>query len=273
LSRKIKDTAFSYLFNEETHVVDLYKAFTGIMLDPNDIMSIRLADSLTESPLYNDVAFITKNEKLIVLIEHESTFNPNMSFRLTQYYMRCVSKLIKEKGHDKHGKKKIEIPRTKFFVAYNGEAKFPAQIMLDLDSIHIKINTLDVRYECLNGRQLDDALAGYAYLIRCYEENIATMNEFEAHHTAMEQTLEAGYLVEVLSRKECRDMLSEIFSYEAELKDIARFKGVQEGILQTAKRLLKMGLSVEVVVQGTGLCEEEIQQVQDELESSFNVIA
>ena len=41
----------------------------------------------------------------------------------------------------------------------------------------------------------------------------------------------------------------------------AKKEGAHENAIETAKKLLAMGLSVDQVVQGTGLSEEDIQNI------------
>ena len=45
----------------------------------------------------------------------------------------------------------------------------------------------------------------------------------------------------------------------------AKERGIKEGKLEVALNLLKMGLSVEQVVEGTGLTVEEVEKIRDNL--------
>jgi len=256
--RRIKDSTFSYIFNEEKYVVDLYKALTGIMLDPSSITSVRLADTLKESPLYNDVSFITKNHDLIVLIEHQSTPNPNIPLRLVEYCVHLLSKLIKKTKQNKFGSKRIQIPKLEFFVAYNGVERFQPETMLDLGALKIYFHMLDIRYDQLIEKSLGNALAGYSYFVKCIEENKETMSDHEAIDVAMKQTSTKGYLVEILNREECRNMLIELFSREAELEDIGMQKGWKNCALATAQAMLRKNLPLDMITEITGLTQEQI---------------
>ena len=61
---------------------------TGKQIDPSTIRSVRLEDGLVKPRLYNDVAFITNENHLLVLIEHQTTPSKNMTFRMLEYYVR-----------------------------------------------------------------------------------------------------------------------------------------------------------------------------------------
>ena len=100
MSERPADSAFTMLFSKEEHVVDLYEFLTGIRLDPLTIESVWLKDGMFRSRLYNDVSFITHDNQLLVLIEHQSTINPNMAFRILEYYVKLASENIKARNVD-----------------------------------------------------------------------------------------------------------------------------------------------------------------------------
>jgi len=72
------DSAFALMFYQEEYVVQLYKLSGREELDPEKIRPVNLRNSLTKPLRYNDVAFLTEENKLLVLIEHQKTPNRNM---------------------------------------------------------------------------------------------------------------------------------------------------------------------------------------------------
>ena len=58
-------------------------------------------------------------------------------------------------------------------------------------------------------------------------------------------------------------MFAEVFSYDQELIDHGYAKGIEQGIerekVQTAKKFLNMGLSIDQVMEGAGLSKQEIE--------------
>ena len=87
MSQKPADSAFTMLFNEEKHVVDLYEFLTGIRLEPHTIKSVRLQDGMVRSRLYNDVSFITYDARLTKLNEVKCWSNPTVT--TSQRSMSC----------------------------------------------------------------------------------------------------------------------------------------------------------------------------------------
>jgi hypothetical protein len=77
----------------------------------------------------NDISF-TIGDKLVILLEHQSTINPNMALRLLMYIGRVYEKILEDKNV--YTTKTIHVPRPEFFVLYNGTAPYPDEQVLRL---------------------------------------------------------------------------------------------------------------------------------------------
>ena len=69
----------------------------------------------------------------MVLIEHQSTLNPNMALRLLLYVARILEKMVK--GKSLYVKKRIAIPWPEFYVLYNGADPYPDAATLRLSDL------------------------------------------------------------------------------------------------------------------------------------------
>jgi predicted transposase/invertase (TIGR01784 family) len=98
--------------------------------------------------------------------------------------------------------------------------------------------------------------------------------------TAINLSIKNGILSDYLKRKstEIRNMLFGEYDYDTDIRVQRReaFEdGVEEGIsqgaeltkIETAKNFIKLGLSIELIAEGTGLSEENIKKIKEELES------
>ena len=258
---KPKDTAFRHTFKSEENLVKLYEFCTGKRLDPTEIEATTLEDGVIESPLYNDVSFLTKDNRLIVLIEHQSSVNHNMAIRMLEYYLLLLNQYLEKNNHNRTA---IELPKAEFFVAYNGHDKFEPELLLDLSAVQVRFNVINIRYEKLDNHNLDNPIAGYAYLIKRYEENVLRMDKLSAFRQAIFDTLDFGYLRHELHGKECTDMILEAFSYENQI----RYEERREGILATAKKLLNENVDIPFVMKITDLSEQDVIKIKEELEKS-----
>jgi len=71
VKRTWRDNIFRHLFKEEGNFVEMYEAFTGKKLLPDEIEFSNTDSIVMSKDLKNDVAFITKEGKFIFLVEHQ----------------------------------------------------------------------------------------------------------------------------------------------------------------------------------------------------------
>jgi len=134
-NRKYKASVFSALFSDPDLLRELYCALEGVSLAPDVQVSINTLENVLYMDLYNDISFEIGG-KLIVLVEHQSTVNPNLALRLFLYAARVLEKTIK--GKKIYSEKKLSIPWPEFFVLYNGEKPYPDEIVLRLSDLFYK---------------------------------------------------------------------------------------------------------------------------------------
>ena len=126
---KYKASVFSSLFAEPDDMRMLYSALEGVTLPPDvPIEPNTLSDVLYRGRI-NDISF-TFGGRLVIVIEHQSTINPNMPLRLLMYIARIYEKIIDQRAQYEKALKKI--PAPEFIVLYNGTLPYPDQVTLKL---------------------------------------------------------------------------------------------------------------------------------------------
>jgi hypothetical protein len=90
---KYKDSLFSWLFSDPDTLRELYSAIEGVPLDPSVPITINTLEDVLFMDMINDISFLVAG-KLVILIEHQSTINPNMPLRLLLYVARVYQKII-----------------------------------------------------------------------------------------------------------------------------------------------------------------------------------
>jgi len=134
VNKNFKDSVFTKLFAEPDVLRELYCALEGVSLPPDVPVTINTLEKVLYMDLYNDISFEIGG-KLVVLIEHQSTINPNMALRLLLYISRVLEKTIE--GRSLYSGKRVFIPYPEFFVLYNGTEPYPDKVLLRL-SDHFK---------------------------------------------------------------------------------------------------------------------------------------
>jgi hypothetical protein len=87
----------------------------------------------------NDISFAIAN-KLVIILEHQATVNPNMPLRCLLYLARLYEKISNNK--DMYKSKLVTIPRPECFVLYNGTADYPDETVLKLSDAFADVKDL-----------------------------------------------------------------------------------------------------------------------------------
>ena len=211
---KYKDSVFSFLFSDPDLLRELYCALEDVTL-PDDVpITINTLHDVLFLDRVNDISFEIGG-KLVILIEHQSTINPNMALRLLMYIARVYEKIIGDRNI--YSSKPVPIPRPEFFVLYNGAAPFPDEKTLKLSDMFEKTGSLGLPEKEIAALELavkvvninhgkNEALVKKCKTLAGYSAFVAKVREFEK---------ECGDKTEAMKRavRHCRenDILKEFF--------------------------------------------------------------
>jgi len=207
-NRNHKDSVFTRLFSEKSNLLELYSAISGKSYpESTNIEIVTLSDVLYMNQI-NDIAFVLE-DKLIVLVEHQSSINNNMPLRMLQYLSAEYDMIIDRKSLYKQ--KRMMIPAPEFIVLYNGDKKFPDYKELKLSDSY-KFKTPDLYLELVvriyninKGHNAEmasrsSALSGYEEFIAQIKENLKSMELREAIKLAVKTCISKNILVSFLER-------------------------------------------------------------------------
>jgi hypothetical protein len=276
VNTKYKASVFTALFNDEDKLRELYAALEGIEYDPALLITINTLDDVLYMDRINDLSF-TVGDKLVFVIEHQSTLNRNMPLRILSYIARVYEKIIPRRVVYKDAL--VKIPKPEFIILYNGLEETPEKWELRLSdafigleagekiSLDLTVTVYNINYGQNKGLlQRSEHLAGYAQFIAKVREYTAAMPLEQAVTEAIGYCIQNGILATFLEERssEVRNMLFGEWNWD-EAKEVwqeeAMEKGREEGRVETAKNFLGMGLSPEQVAQGTGLDMETIKKL------------
>jgi len=271
-NRKYKNSVFTSLFNDTDLLRELYCALEGVTL-PNDIpVLINTLEYALVREIYNDISFIV-GSKLVVLIEHQSTINPNMALRLLMYIAESYKQMTKNKNI--YSGKKVSIPYPVFYVLYDGHDPYPDEKILKLsdlfekplDLIAEKENLLlELEVKVLNinkGKNIE--IVNRCRMLTEYSLFMAKVWEFREIYddllTAIKETVKYcqkhDILKEYLNKHETEviNMLYTEWNWDTAL-EVRYEEGVEDGIEQGSEKtrqyvleLLTQGLSIDEIKQ------------------------
>lgn len=277
-NREYKDSIFRYLFKEPDNFRVLYEDITGTKLDTG-LEFYDTYNLITKQSLVNDVSFKTSDNRLIIMVEHQSTNNMNMTLRSCMYYFKIMEQYIKEYGLNIYGSKPIKLPAPEFYVVYNGindtnvlEYSLSSNFDSDNDTIIARTKIIDIKYDKLDEeiKASKDTLVGYSYLIDriSFYNKTQKLSISEAATKAVEECKEKELLIDYIGRKEFLSMSVDNYTIEQQLKDEREF-GLEEGLekgefnerLRTAKELIAEGITKEKICKITLLSEDIVDEL------------
>ncbi len=132
-NREIKSSVFTDIFQEcedaKKYALELYNSINGTnYTDESLINHIKDVDSIYRS-VRHDVAF-TIEDKVVMLVEHQSTINPNMPLRALMYMGRIYESIIDREF--RYSSTLVKIPTPEIYVLYNGKKPYPKHDILRL---------------------------------------------------------------------------------------------------------------------------------------------
>jgi hypothetical protein len=269
LKRGHKSTLFREYFKIAPNFLHLLeKCRGGHNLTEGDITPFDLESETALRFRRNDVSFITKDNRLIILVEHQSTVNLNMAFRLFLYYTELLQLWIKQNNVNLYGTKLIEpLPEPEFYVAYNGTEKLKettSQFRLNRQGVKIEVDVeiLDIHFENLDDTQPKNALAGYSYLYKRYDEHLQKgFSRQKAFEAAREECINLGYMPGFIEKEEyVMDYKENWLDYDFQLRAEGEAK-----MLELAKALMR-GMPPKQVATEYSRSVEEVERIGRELD-------
>jgi len=96
VNRNHRNSVFSMLFGTPDVLRELYSAIEGIDVPNDAVVSINTLSDVFFMEKINDLSFTIDN-RIVVLIEHQSTINDNMPVRFLMYIGRVYEKITENK--------------------------------------------------------------------------------------------------------------------------------------------------------------------------------
>ena len=307
-NRKHKDSLFVDYFSKDRdwkqHFLSLYNALHGTNLQVADTQLERVnLEQVLYKSYYNDIAVLV-NGQFILMIEHQSTINPNMPLRLLEYVARIYGNIVDSTA--KFSRHLVPLAKPEFIVFYTGNQELPPESYLYLSdafpnqtpnadlTLELKVKVCTIKSESPSPvvRSCTD-LDQYVQFLQLVEEAKAADHKHPLKWT-IQEAVRRNILRDYLERKggEVLSILMTEYDYATDmavLKEEAYEDGLfaglatgrEEGIsiglerglergayqtkLETARSLLNYGDATEKVALCTGLPVETVRELEREL--------
>jgi hypothetical protein len=268
VNRNHKDSVFTFLFGNPDTLRELYSAIEGVTFPPDTPININTLSDVLFRKQRNDISFLIDN-RLIILIEHQSTINENVPLRFLMYIGRLYEEITDLKR--RFQKRLVKIPRPEFIVLYNGTDEYPdykelrlsdAFTDIDMTKIDLPLELVVQIYNINKGHNQDilsksNTLGGYSIFID-------KIREFEKEKKSLEKafTCAINYCIDNnILRDFLRKHGSEVINmltaeYDPEVEKAVVREETREEARQYFLALLNQGLTIEEI-------KERLQQKEE----------
>lgn len=254
IKRTSKDSVFVKLFQEKKNILQMYKELHPEMTDlTDDDIDIKTLESVIVNTQYNDLGFMVKG-KFVMLVEAQSSWNPNIALRMLFYLVETFRRYIIETQQSEHSKTRVTLPQPELYVFYSGTGDKSGVVSLSDDffngnpNIELKVNVLSTVDTTLSGQ--------YIGFCKVFDEQRKLYNNgVQSAKETYRICIEKGYLADFMKQheKEVIDMMSELFDEEVmreqyniaenkKAKEEGKAEGKAEGLLEALSKLIANGM-------------------------------
>ena len=234
----LKDSVFTFIFKQPEYARQLYLALHPEDTDVTeaDCKLVTLENILTTG-MYNDIG-IQVRDKMILLIEAQSTFSVNIVLRILLYLAATYKEYAEEQKLNLYGTEPVTIPRPELYVVYTGDREDVPETLL-LSDLYGGSGDAEVRVKVLRGTGNGDIVDQYVRFCKIADEE---RKRHGRSGKAIEETLRRCIEENVLApflmtrQKEVAEIMVTLFDQEKVMEihdyhvaEAARKDGLQEG--------------------------------------------
>ena len=273
----VKDTVFRDLFSQKKYLLQMYQALhpddTTITADDLNIVTLK---SILMNGIYNDLGFMVRGNQLLILVEAQSTWSPNIVIRSLMYLMDTYQEYFREKKIKLYGSHKADMPKPELYVIYTGDkGSHPDVLSLKDEFFPATYCCIDAKVKVIYLRDSDDIINQYIGFCRVFNEQVALYGRTltaakEIIRICRDRNLLEEYLGE--REKEVEDIMLTLFDQEYVWdleRDSIRASALAEGISQGASEkqtqvvlnMFRRNMSIEDIADISGSSVEEVQEI------------
>lgn len=254
LKRAVKDSVFTDLFAQKKYLIQLYRCLhpEDKETQESDITIVTLQNVITDS-LYNDLGFLV-GKRLVVLVEAQSTWSPNIVVRALMYLMKTYNDYFTKNETDLYASTKIELPCPELYVVYTGDKKnVPESLSLSAEFFAEQEPMIDAKVCILRDGKQGDILSQYVAFTKVCKDQVALYGRSQK---AVEEIIKICLTTDILAEymksreKEVKDIMFTLYDEEEILRrhdntvaKAAEQRGIQIGISQGISQGINQGIS------------------------------
>ena len=242
--RTAKNSVFLDLFQNKTYLLKLYKT-----LHPEDttatedsLTDVTIENVLTDN-LYNDLGFIVNN-KLMILIEAQSTWTMNILVRVLLYLAQSYHEYFQRTNQNYYKCKKVKIPKPELYVIFTGnKGRKPDRISFSEEFFDGADIDIEIKAKVIYESDTDDIINKYIIFCKVFNEQTKQHGMTQKAVTEIirickDRNVLREYLLD--REREVVTIMMSLFDEEQIMKSFIKSERYEE-TKENARRLLKLG--------------------------------
>ncbi len=272
--RTAKNSVFLDLFQDKKNLLALYQTLHPEDTEATeDTLEIVTIDNVLTDNLYNDLGIMAGNDRLLLLLEAQSSWTVNILIRILLYLAQSYHEYFERTSQSLYKSTKVRIPKPELYIIYTGNrGKKPDTISLSKEFFGGEDIDIEVRAKVIYESDTKDIINQYIIFCKVFDE------QRKLHgmtRQAVTETIrickDRNILKQYLSRKEVEvvTIMMSLFDDEQIMKSFIRSERHDEA-RETAERMIKDGeLSLERIARYVpSLSIDELKELEAEVMQS-----
>ena len=253
---------FLDLFQEKKNLLKLYKTLhpedTDATEDTLDIVTI---DNVLTDNLYNDLGIMVGNNRLLLLLEAQSSWTVNILTRILLYLAQSYHEYFERTSQSLYKSTKVKMPKPELYIIYTGNrGRKPDTISLSKEFFDGADIDIEVKAKVIYESETEDIINQYIIICKVFDEQrkLYGMTEQTVRET-IRNCKDRNVLKEYLMNREMEvvTIMMSLFNdeqimktYWKDMENTLTDKITHDKDRETAERMIKDGeLSLEKIAR------------------------
>ncbi len=269
--RTAKNSVFLDLFQDKKNLLSLYQTLhpedTAATEDALDIVTI---DNVLTDNLYNDLGIMVRKNKILLLLEAQSSWTVNILIRILLYVAQSYHEYFERTSQSLYKSTKVKMPKPELYVIYTGnKGRKPDTLSLSKEFFGGADIDIEVRAKVIYESDTKDIINQYIIFCKVFNEQT---KEHGLTKKAVMETIrickDRDILSEYLAKreKEVVTIMMSLFDEEQIMKTFLKSERL-DADRATAERMIKdRELSLEKIAYYVpSLSMDELRELEAEI--------
>ena len=262
IKRSAKDTVFRDLFSDKKYLLQLYLALhpedTSITENDLDIVTL---ESIFMNGVYNDLGFLVRENQLVILVEAQSTWSPNIVIRSLIYLMATYQEYFNKNNIQLYSSVKARMPKPELYVIYTGEkGSHSDTLSLKDEFFPTEDCCIDAMVKVIYLKDSNDIINQYIGFCRVFNQQIHKYGRtLKAAKEIIRVCRDSNLLKDYLGEKELEveGIMLTLFDQDR-VWDIEKENIKEESKKEIVMEMLKNNIPIEMISKVTKMAVEQV---------------